>query len=265
MASSCNDLVAQYHCTEGACVHSSSPFARQPNFGTTETTDGIDLRTASSRRHGQLHLPSRRPAGTGRRPLPSPRPSGPAAEGGALAQEPRPQPRRHRHRRRCLPSQRPTLPGRGPQGGLPRLRRCPGHHPRGALVEHETSLEETSRRPPAPPSRPGRASSSGPASAGASARSATSSRTGSGGAAPGRGDPRPPKKTSEEHAQEQATCVQEELEPRLEQARRGQRQVAFVHAAHFGRLFLGCSGCAGCSCGRPRVASGTTFWGLWTR
>src|SRR4051812_18610303 len=27
-------------------------------------------------------------------------------------------------------------------GGLPRLRRCPGRHPRSALVEHETSLEE---------------------------------------------------------------------------------------------------------------------------
>src|SRR5512135_400119 len=36
MASSCNDLVAQCHYTEGACVHCSSPFARQPNFGTTE-------------------------------------------------------------------------------------------------------------------------------------------------------------------------------------------------------------------------------------
>ena len=28
------------------------------------------------------------------------------------------------------------------EGGLSRLRRCPGHHPRSALVEHETSLEE---------------------------------------------------------------------------------------------------------------------------
>src|SRR5262245_31810348 len=28
------------------------------------------------------------------------------------------------------------------EGGLPRLRRCPGHHPRSVLVEHEASLEE---------------------------------------------------------------------------------------------------------------------------
>src|SRR5512140_379961 len=28
------------------------------------------------------------------------------------------------------------------EGGLPRLRCCPGHQPRSALVEHETSLEE---------------------------------------------------------------------------------------------------------------------------
>ena len=34
------------------------------------------------------------------------------------------------------------------EGGLPRLRRCPGHHPRSALVEHETSLEEYFQAPP---------------------------------------------------------------------------------------------------------------------
>ena len=65
------------------------------------------------------------------------------------------------------------------EGGLPRLRRCPGHPPQSALVEHETSLEEYSQRThPTPPSRPAPSSSSGPASAGVSARSATSSRTG---------------------------------------------------------------------------------------
>ena len=49
----------------------------------------------------------------------------------------------------------------------------------------------------------------------------------------------------EEHAQEQATFVQEQLEPRLEQARRGRRQVSFVDAAHFVLArYLGCWWCA---------------------
>ena len=57
--------------------------------------------------------------------------------------------------------------------------------------------------------------------------------------------PVPPKMTIEEHAQEQATFVQEQLEPRLEQARRGRRQVSFVDAAHFVLArFLGCWWCA---------------------
>ena len=57
--------------------------------------------------------------------------------------------------------------------------------------------------------------------------------------------PVPPKKTVEEHAREQAAFVQDKLEPRLEQARRGQRQVYFVDAAHFVFApFLGCVGCA---------------------
>ena len=79
--------------------------------------------------------------------------------------------------------------------------------------------------------------------------------------------PVPPQKTVEEHAREQATFVQEKLGPRLEQARRGRRQVYFVDAAHFVFApFLGCLSCAArCSCGRPRVASGTTSWGRSTR
>ena len=57
--------------------------------------------------------------------------------------------------------------------------------------------------------------------------------------------PVPPKKTVQEHAREQATFVEEELEPRLEQARQGRRQVDFVDAAHFVFApFLGCLWCA---------------------
>jgi transposase len=45
--------------------------------------------------------------------------------------------------------------------------------------------------------------------------------------------PVPPKKTVEEHAREQAAFLEQKLEPRLKQARRGRRQVYFVDAAHF--------------------------------
>ncbi len=155
------------------------------------------------------------------------------------------------------------------EGGLPRLRRCPGHHPRSALVEHETSLEEYFQAHPPRSTKQARASieqRTGVRRGLSQVRHFLKDRFGRRWRQVG-AIPVPPKKTSEEHAQEQATCVQEELEPRLEQARRGQRQVAFVHAAHFVFApFLGCLWARrGCSCGRPRVASGTTSWGLWTR
>src|SRR5262245_32790698 len=45
--------------------------------------------------------------------------------------------------------------------------------------------------------------------------------------------PVPPKKTIEEHAQEQARFLQQELGPALEEARAGRSAVFFVDAAHF--------------------------------
>lgn len=57
--------------------------------------------------------------------------------------------------------------------------------------------------------------------------------------------PVPPKKTVEEHIWDQTAFLQEKLEPRLDQARRGRRQVYFVDAAHFVLApFLGCLWCA---------------------
>jgi transposase len=57
--------------------------------------------------------------------------------------------------------------------------------------------------------------------------------------------PVPPQKTVEEHAREQAAFLQDKLEPRLEQARRGRRRVYFVDAAHFVFApFLGSLWCA---------------------
>jgi transposase len=56
--------------------------------------------------------------------------------------------------------------------------------------------------------------------------------------------PVPPKKTIEEHAQEQARFLEGELEPALEEARAGRAAVFFVDAAHFvWAPFLGCLWC----------------------
>src|SRR3954468_2186142 len=45
--------------------------------------------------------------------------------------------------------------------------------------------------------------------------------------------PVPPKSTPQEHAQTQAQFLADQLEPRLEQARAGRRQLYFVDASHF--------------------------------
>ncbi len=56
--------------------------------------------------------------------------------------------------------------------------------------------------------------------------------------------PCPPKQTPQEHARTQAAFLQDQLEPKLAEARRGQRAVYFVDAAHLVFApFLGFVGC----------------------
>src|SRR4051794_3697224 len=121
------------------------------------------------------------------------------------------------------------------EGGLPRLRRCPGHHPPSALVEHETSLEEYFQEHPPRSVKQARAvieQRTGVRRGLSQVRHFLKDRLGLRWRQVG-AIPVPPKKTVQEHAREQATFVQEELEPRLEQARRGQRQDHFLDAAPF--------------------------------
>lgn len=67
--------------------------------------------------------------------------------------------------------------------------------------------------------------------------------------------PIPPKTTRPEHVKTQAEFKENELEPRLEQARQGLRQVLFVDAAHFVHgSFLGVLWCLARLC--VRAASG---------
>ena len=67
--------------------------------------------------------------------------------------------------------------------------------------------------------------------------------------------PVPPKSTPDEHAQQQAAFLEDQLEPRLAAARAGHRQVRFVDASHFVfATFLGYLWCKARWC--VRAASG---------
>jgi transposase len=133
------------------------------------------------------------------------------------------------------------------EGGLPRLHRCPWHHPHSALDEHESSLEEYFLKHPPRSAKQARAvieQRTGVRRGLSQVRHFLKGRLGLRWRKSG-AIPVPPKKTVQEHAREQAIFVRERLGPRLEQACWGQRQVYFVDAAHFVFApFLGFLWCA---------------------
>jgi transposase len=133
------------------------------------------------------------------------------------------------------------------EGGLDRLRRCPWHQPKGTLVEHQDSLEGYFAKHPPRSAKQARAAierQTGVRRGLSQVRHFLKDRLGLRWRQTG-AIPVPPKKTIQEHAREQAAYLREKLEPRLEQARRGSRQVYFVDAAHFVFApFLGCLWCA---------------------
>jgi transposase len=120
------------------------------------------------------------------------------------------------------------------EGGLEQIRRCPWTGPLSALEEHRPSLEAHFRQHPPRSLK--------------EAQEAIRQRTGIRrgptqvrrflhrlGLKPRKvaAIPIPPKSTAAEHVQEQAEFLEEKLEPRLEQARAGRRQLYFVDASHF--------------------------------
>src|SRR4051794_14309865 len=133
------------------------------------------------------------------------------------------------------------------EGGLPRLRRCRGNHPQSLLVEHQDSLEEDFLKHPPRSVKQARAlieQHTGVRRGLSQVRHFLKDRLGLRWRKVG-AIPVPPKETIQEHAREQAAFVEQKLEPRLEQAREGRRQVYFVDAAHFVFApFLGCLWCA---------------------
>jgi transposase len=132
-------------------------------------------------------------------------------------------------------------------GGLQRRRQWQWHQPQSALAEHQDSLEEDFRKQPVRSAKQARAiieQRTGLRRSLSQVRHFLKGRLGLRWRTTG-AIPVPPKKTVAEHAREQAAFVQEQLEPRLEQARQGQRQLFCVDAAHFVFApFLGCLWCA---------------------
>jgi transposase len=132
------------------------------------------------------------------------------------------------------------------EGGLSQLRRCHWHQPQSVLVEHEDSLEEYFLKHPVRSAKQAQAlieQRTGIRRGLSQVRHFLKGRLGLRWRQTG-AIPVPPKKTVEEHVRDQATFLREKLEPRLEQARLGLRQVYFVDAAHFVFApFLGCLWC----------------------
>jgi transposase len=132
------------------------------------------------------------------------------------------------------------------EGGLARLRCCQWHQPQSTLAEHHESLEEYFSKHPVRSAKQAQAVIEqqtgvrrGLSQVRQFLREGLGLRWRQTGAIPV-----PPKKTIQEHAQEQAAFLEKKLEPRLEQAREGHRQVYFVDAAHFVFApFLGCLWC----------------------
>ena len=133
------------------------------------------------------------------------------------------------------------------QGGLQSLCRRQEHPPRAALVEHEVSLEEHFQAHPVRSARQARAvieQRTGIRRGLSQVRHFLRDRLGLRWRQTG-AIPVPPRKTIQEHAADQAAFLKGQLEPRLDQARRGQRRVYFVDAAHFVFApFLVCLWCA---------------------
>src|SRR5512135_577641 len=121
------------------------------------------------------------------------------------------------------------------EGGLPRLRRCQWHQPQSVLAEYEDSLEEYFLKHPVRSAKQAQAvieQRTGVRRGLSQVRHFLKGRLGLRWRKTG-AIPVPPKETVQEHARKQAAFLQEKLEPRLEQARQGQRHVFFVDAAHF--------------------------------
>ena len=121
------------------------------------------------------------------------------------------------------------------EGGLARLRQFRWHRPASELAEHTFALEEYFWDHPPHSARQAQAiieRQTGLRRGLTQVRQFLKYQLGLRWAKVG-SIPCPPKQTPEEHARTQAAFLREKLEPKLAAARRGERAVFFVDAAHF--------------------------------
>jgi len=121
------------------------------------------------------------------------------------------------------------------EGGLDRVRRCNWHGPKTMLLQHEGSLEEYFwDHPPRNIKEAAKVieEQTGVRRGLTQVRAFLKKHLGLRYLKVS-AIPVPPKKTIEEHAQEQARFLEEELEPALDDARAGRAAVFFLDAAHF--------------------------------
>jgi transposase len=132
------------------------------------------------------------------------------------------------------------------EGGLKQVRRCNWHGPKTMLLLHEQSIQEYFwDHPPRSTKEAAKVifEQTGVRRGLTQVRSFLKSHLGLRYLKVA-SIPVPPKKTIEEHAQEQARFLEGELEPALQEARDGRAAVFFVDAAHFvWAPFLGCLWC----------------------
>jgi transposase len=120
-------------------------------------------------------------------------------------------------------------------GGLDRLRQCRWHQPPSGLADHQASLEEHFEKHPPRSAQQAQAlieQQTGSRRGLTQVRHFLKGRLGLRWRKVG-AIPVPPKQTIEEHARGQADFLRDKLQPKLQEARQGVRQVYFVDAAHF--------------------------------
>ena len=155
------------------------------------------------------------------------------------------------------------------EGGLPRLRRCQGNHPQSALVEHEASLEEYFQEHPPRSVKQAQAlieQRTGVRRGLSQVRHFLKDRFGLRWRQVG-AIPVPPRRRSKSTPKRRRPSWRRNWSHDWNRpARAGDKWTSWTPPTSCSRRsWAACGARRGGPCGRPRVASGTTSWGRWTR
>ena len=155
------------------------------------------------------------------------------------------------------------------EGGLPRLRRCQWHQPHSALAEHQDSLEEYFRKHPVRSAKQARAiieQKTGVCRGLSQVRHFLKDRLGLHWRKAGAIPVPPPSRLRSTPGSRRSSCRRSWNRVWSKPAAASGRSTSWTPPTSSSRRFWAACGVRrGCSCGRPRVASGTTSWGRWMR